>query len=228
MDSSIKCNTVTWNTAYRLSRILAHKVIESGYEPDVIIGIARGGLVPAGMVCDFLQQKDLLSITTQHWGIATNLGKARIRFSLPPETDISGKRVLVVDDVADTGGSISITVDYLKEKNPLEIMTAVLHYKTCSTIIPDYYGEKLEEWNWIIYPWAFYEDLAGFVQELLDDPMTDQELRMGLMSSFNISISRKEIQKILNDLHKLGKLRKIKKDKKILWEKLKIIIPFRS
>ena len=57
-------------TAYRLARALAHKVIESGYEPDIILGIARGGLVPARMVCDFLLQNDLLSITTQHWGIA--------------------------------------------------------------------------------------------------------------------------------------------------------------
>jgi hypoxanthine phosphoribosyltransferase len=220
MLSSIKCYNLSWSVANRLSRSLAHKVIKSGYEPDLILGIARGGLVPARMVCDLLLKNDLISITTQHWGIATNMGKARIRFSLPQEADISGKRILVVDDVADTGDSISIIMDYLQEKNPLEIRTAVLHYKTCSTSIPDYYGEKLEEWNWIIYPWAFYEDLAGFVAKLLDNPMTDEELRTGLIDYFNISISRKEIRKILNDMHKLGKLRKIKKDIKTLWEKV--------
>jgi hypoxanthine phosphoribosyltransferase len=219
MDSSIKAYNVTWNTAYRLARALSHKVIESGYKPDIIIGIARGGLVPASMVCDLLLKNELLSITSQHWGIATNLGKARIKFLLPQEADISGKRLLVVDDVADTGDSISIIMDYLQEKNPLEIRTAVFHFKTCSTTIPDYYGEKLEEWNWIIYPWAFYEDLAGFVNKLLDNPLTDEELQKGLMSNFNIAISRKEIRNILNDLHKLGKLRKIKKDTKTLWEK---------
>jgi hypoxanthine phosphoribosyltransferase len=219
MESSIKCYTVTWNRAYRLARALAHSVILSGYEPDIIIGVARGGLVPARMVCDLLLQNDLLSITTQHWGIATNLGKAQIQFSLPQEADISGKRVLVVDDVADTGESISIIMDYLKEKNPTDIRTAVLHYKSSSTTIPDYYGEKLEEWNWIIYPWAFYEDLAEFVRKLLNKPMTGEELRTGLMVMFNISISGKEIGKILTDLHTLGKLRKIKKDKKTLWEK---------
>ena len=220
MDSSIKCYSLSWGAANSLARALAYKVIESGYEPDIILGIARGGLVPARMVCDLLLRNDLVSITTQHWGIATNLGKARIKFSLPQEADISGKRVLVVDDVADTGDSISITIDYLKKRNPLEIRSAVFHYKTCSSLIPDYYGEKLEEWNWIIYPWAFYEDLAGFVDKLLDNPMTDEELRTGLMCSFNIMISRKEIKQMLNDLHKLCKLRKIKKDKKTLWEKV--------
>jgi hypoxanthine phosphoribosyltransferase len=220
MESSIKCYNFSWGAANRLSRALAHKVIKSGYEPDIILGISRGGLVPARMVCDLLLKNDLISITTQHWGIATTLGKARIKFSLPLEADISGKRVLVVDDVADTGDSISITIDYLNKKNPLEIRTAVLHYKTCSTIIPDYWGEKLEEWNWIIYPWAFYEDLAGFVDKLLDNPMTEEELRTGLMDSFNIAISVKDIRKILNDLHKLGKTRKIKKETKTLWEKV--------
>ncbi len=222
MKSSIKCYNLSWGAANRLARVLAHKVIESGYEPDIILGIARGGLVPARMVSDFLLKNDLLSITTQHWGIATNLGKARIKYSLPQEADISGKRVLVVDDVADTGDSISITMEYLKERKSLEVRTAVLHYKTCSTLIPDYYGEKLEEWNWIIYPWAFYEDLAGFIGKLLNNPMTDEELRTGLMCSFNIEISQKKIRKILNDLHKLGKLRKIKKDTKTLWEKVEI------
>ena len=220
MESSIKCYNLSWDAANRLARVLAHKVIKSGYEPDIILGIARGGLVPARMVCDFLLKNDLLSVTTQHWGIATKLGKARIKFSLPYEADISGKRVLVVDDVADTGDSISIIINYLKENNPIDIRTAVLHYKTCSTSIPDYYGEKLEEWNWIIYPWAFYEDLAGFVEKLLDKPMTDEELRTGLMGSFNIAISQKEIRKILHDLKKMDKLRKIKKDEKTLWVKV--------
>ena len=50
--------------------------------------------------------------------------------------------------------------------------------------------------------------------------MTDEELRTGLMDSFNIAISQKEIRKILNDMHKLGKLREIKKDTKTLWEKV--------
>jgi len=221
MESSIKCYVLSWNAANRLGRALARKVVKSGYDPDIILGIARGGLIPARMVCDFLLKNDLISVTTQHWGIATNLGNARIKFSLPQEADISGKRVLVVDDVADTGDSISIIMDYLKEHSPIDIRTAVLHFKTCSTIKPDYWGEKIEDWNWVIYPWEFYENLTGFVQKLLDNPMTDEELRTSLLGSFNIVISQKEIRKILNDLHKLGKLRKIKKNTKTLWEKVK-------
>jgi len=220
MENSIKCYTVSWDEAYRLARMLAHKIIESGYNPDIIIGVARGGLVPARMVCDFLLLDELASIRTEHWGIASKHETARIKFSLPKETDISGKNVLVVDDVADTGDSISVILDYLEQKNPIEVRTAVLHYKTSSALVPDYWGEELEEWNWIIYPWAFYEDLAGFLKKLLDKPVTNEEIKKGLLNNFNITISRKDLLEMLNDFHKLKNIKKSEQSKKVLWEKV--------
>lgn len=220
MEKSINCYTVSWAEAYKLARALAHKIVESGFKPDIVIGIARGGLVPARMVCDFLLLDELASIRTEHWGIASKNETARIKFSLPEEADISGKNVLVVDDVADTGDSFSVILDYLEQKNPTGIRTAVLHYKTCSTVVPDYWGEKHEEWNWIIYPWAFYEDLAGFVQELLDKPSTNEEIRIGLLGNFNITVSRKDLLEMLNDFYKLGKIKKSEQSKKVLWEKV--------
>ncbi len=220
MKGSIKCYLLSWDEAYRLARTLAQKIIDSGYKPDIIIGISRGGLVPGRMICAFLLQNDLTSIRTEHWGVASKLDKARIKFSLPKEADIYGKKVLVVDDVADTGDSFSIIMDYLKKKNPLEIRTSVLQYKTCSTVVPDYWGEKLKDWNWIIYPWAVYEDLAGFVQELLEKPATAEEIKNGLMNNLNINIQIGDLFEILNDFHKLGIIKKNETDKKILWEKV--------
>ncbi|HEX7628375.1 MAG TPA: phosphoribosyltransferase [Candidatus Methanoperedens sp.] len=220
MEKSFKCYTVSWSEAYRLARTLAYKIVDSGFEPDIIIGISRGGLVPARMVCDFLLQDELIPTQTEHWGIVSKHETAKIKYSLPEEADISGKNILVVDDVADTGDSLSLIIDYLEQKNPIEIRAAVLHYKTSSTLIPDYWGEKLEDWNWIIYPWAFYEDLAGFVQKLLYKPSTNEEIRIGLLGNFNIKMSRKDLLEMLNDFHKLGKIKKIEKNKKVLWEKV--------
>ena len=219
MKKSIKCYSVSWDEACRLARTLAYKIVESGYKPDIIIGISRGGLVPARMVCDLLLLDEMISVSTEHWGTASRKEKARIKFSLPKEADISGKKVLVVDDIADTGDSFSLVMDYLKDKDPFDIRTSVFQYKTSSTFIPDYWGEKLEEWNWIIYPWAFYEDIEGFVRELLILPATNEELKINLRNKFNITISRKDLLEILNDFHKLGKIRKCKKGRKILWEK---------
>ncbi len=206
---TFKCHLVSWDESYRLAKILARKIKSSGFKADLVIGIARGGLVPARVVCDFLLQKDLAAIKVEHWGIAATVGKARIKFPLP--IDISGKKILVVDDVADTGDTFSVIMDYIKEKNPSEVKTAVLHYKTCSTCVPDYWAEMQEKWMWIIYPWAVYEDLTGFVKKVLVKPMTHAEIQKSLKNNYGIKISRKDLSEMLIDMQAAGDLRKMKK-----------------
>jgi hypoxanthine phosphoribosyltransferase len=212
---TFKCYLVSWDEAYRLAKTLAGKIKSSGFKPDLVIGIARGGLVPARVVCDFLLQKDLASIKVEHWGIAATLGKAKIKFPLP--IDISGKKILIVDDVADTGDTYSVVMDYIKEKNPGEVRTAVLQYKTCSTFVPDYWAEKHEDWKWIIYPWAVYEDLTGFVAKVLKKPGTLEDIRKNLKQNYDIRVTRKDLLETLLDMQVSGKLEKRKLGKKLIW-----------
>jgi hypoxanthine phosphoribosyltransferase len=214
----IKCYFVSWDKTYRLGRKIARKIRASGFVPDIVIGVARGGLVPARIVCDFLHQKDLASVKVEHWGIAATLGTAKLKFPLPEEIDISGKRILLVDDVADTGETYKVIIEYLKEKSPADIKTVALHYKTCSTFVPDYWGEKHDAWKWIIYPWALYEDMTGFIKKVLVCPMTQEEIRKGLKNGFDIKVSRKDLMEIISDMAKERKLGKIKRDKKVYWE----------
>ncbi len=203
MAKPIKCHMVSWDEAYRLARILSRKIKSSGFKPDLVIGIARGGLVPARIVCDFLLQKDLAAIKVEHWGIAATLGEAKIKYPLPVE--IKGKKILVVDDVADSGDTFSVIMDYITEKAPLEIRTAVLHYKTCSTCVPDYWAEKQDDWKWIIYPWAVYEDLTGFIGKVQTGSMAPEDIRKALESNFDIKISMKDLMEILDEMQADGK-----------------------
>lgn len=218
---TLRCYMVSWDEAYRLAKNLARRIKSSGFKPDLVIAIARGGLVPARIICDFLLQKDLVSIKVEHWGIAATLGKAKIKFPLPQEIDVSGKRILIVDDVADTGDTYYVIMDYLKGKAPAELRTAALHYKTSSTFVPDYWGEKHDTWKWIIYPWALYEDLTGFTKRVLSHPMTHEDIRKSLKSSFNIKISSKLMLETLDDMRKAGSLMKVKKGRKVFWECIK-------
>jgi len=213
----IKCYIVSWDKAYRLGRKIARKIRASGFVPDIVIGIARGGLVPARILCDLLNQKDLISIQTEHWGIASLHGTARIKFPLPEQIDISGKKILIVDDVVDTGDSYHVILDHINMRSPAEVKTAVLQYKTCSTFVPDYWGEKHDAWKWIIYPWALNEDMAGFIKRVLVNPKTREDIRKGL-SSFDITVSRKDLSEFLNDLKKEGKLMRSNKGDKFFWE----------
>jgi hypoxanthine phosphoribosyltransferase len=216
--NSFKCYLVSWEEAYQLAKSLANKIKRSGFRPDMVIGVARGGFVPARIVCDILLQKDLTSIRVEHWGIASSLGKAKIKYPLPEEADIAGKKILIVDDVADSGGTYTAILDYMKGKAPAEIRTASLHYKTCSSFIPDYWGEKQETWKWIIYPWAVYEDMAGFIGKVLVQPMTQNDIRKALLHSFDINIQGKKLLEILDDMHLAGVLKKTGKNRKVFWE----------
>ncbi len=215
---TFKCYLVSWEEAYRLAKILALKIKKSGFNPDLVIGIARGGLVPARVVCDFLLQKNLAAIKVEHWGIAATPGKAEIKFPLP--IDISGKKILIVDDVADTGDTYSVTMNYVKRKNPSEIKSAVLHYKICSIFVPDYWAEKQDEWKWIMYPWAVYEDLTGFIKRVLTKPMTHGEIRKALKNNFDIKISKNDLLEMLNDMQATGEIQKTKKGTLILNRKI--------
>lgn len=219
MIDTFRCYNVSWGKAQELTKNLAHKIKRSGFKPDLVIGIARGGLVPARIICDYLLLKDLASIKVEHWGIAKTLGAAKIKFPLPDEAAISGKKILIVDDVADTGETYSVIMEYLLKKNPTDIKTAALQYKTSSSFIPDFWGEKLEKWEWIVYPWAIYEDQRGFIERVLTNTLSSEMIRKKMKDDYNFSISKKDMREILDEMQTNGELVRIKKGRHVIWKK---------
>jgi hypoxanthine phosphoribosyltransferase len=215
-QEQIRCHMVSWSEACNLGEILALKIKRSGFEPDIIIGIARGGLVPARILCDLLLKKQLLSITVEHWGIAKTTGKAVIK--IPLSFDIHGKKVLVVDDVADTGDTYIETLNYLKSCDPEDVRTATMHYKTSSSFIPDYWGEQQEDWKWIIYPWAVYEDLNEFILKEIINKMTLPEIKNGLWKDFELEIQENDLEKMLDFMELDNKIKTIKTGNATYWE----------
>ncbi|MBN2478560.1 phosphoribosyltransferase [Candidatus Micrarchaeota archaeon] len=128
--------------------------IKKDFEPDIIIGVSRGGLVPARLFSDYLDNSNVAIIRVElYTGVGTKNEKPVIIH--PLQADIKGKKVLVVDDVSDSGESMAAVRDYLAEKNPGEIKFASLHYKPQSKFRPDYYAETTDKW--IIYPWEIEE-----------------------------------------------------------------------
>ncbi|WP_250868805.1 phosphoribosyltransferase [Methanococcoides seepicolus] len=221
--TSFKCDLMGFREAHSLAKILVKKIKDSGYLPDIIIAIGRGGYVPARVVCDFLLFDDLTTIKIEHYKGAADIQEtAKLKF--PLSVDIHGKKILVVDDVTDTGKTLSLAVEYLKSLKPAEIKTAVLQHKICSDFVPDYYAKKIVKWRWIIYPWAAYEDLAGFTEKIIGErTLTPQLICNEFDACYSITIKQSDLIEILEDLNERGSIECIDDKENMLWRKANVL-----
>ncbi len=131
---------------------LAEKVKE--YNPDILVGISRGGLVPVRLISDVLGNMEVAIVRIEFY---KDIGKTNDfpQITQPLTKDIKGKRVLIVDDVADSGRSLKVAKEYILKQGAGEVKIATLHYKPISMFKPDYYIGTTEAW--IIYPWEVHE-----------------------------------------------------------------------
>lgn len=157
-----------WDYIYSLCRNISTEIKCSGYEPDVIIALARGGWFAGRVLCDFLGLDDLSSLKIEHYigDTAIDTGEPYIRYPLSNAV-MEEKKVLIVDDIVDTGESMLSAKAYVENHNPTEVRTASLQYLGSSKIDPDYVGERLEDWAWIVYPWNFVEDMTSILTKCM-------------------------------------------------------------
>ena len=192
MPEQLRCELISWSEVERLCQRLAGLVRESGYRPDLVIAIGRGGYVPARLMCDWLHIMGLTSIKVEHYLSGANRQEeAVIRY--PLKADIRGLRVLVVDDVNDTGDTLEAAMQHLQAFQPGEIRTAVMHHKAVTHFDADYSAGKITKWRWLIYPWAVNEDVSAFLERLAPAPESLEDAQQLLARQFNIKISLKRL-----------------------------------
>lgn len=139
----------TWNSIEK-SCIKLASMIKKDFKPDVLVGISRGGLVPLRLLSDLLDNSNIGIMRIVFYKEA---GKTMEfpKITQPLNVDVKGKKVLVVDDIVDTGMSMQVALDHVKRMGAKEVRIAVINYKLSSAIKPDYYAEKAS--GWIVYPW---------------------------------------------------------------------------
>ncbi|MFA5412164.1 MAG: phosphoribosyltransferase [Candidatus Micrarchaeia archaeon] len=145
---------VSWDDASQMCERLASRVSSSGFRPDVIIGISRGGLVPARLLSDILGLHELYVMRVS---LYTGIGKkaAAPKITQPLPAKLGGKKALLVDDVSDTGKSLEVAKKHVLDMGAGEVKVATLHFKPHSAFRPDFF--EGETGAWIIYPWEIHE-----------------------------------------------------------------------
>jgi len=154
-----KYEIMTWSVYGEAVRSLAEQVATSGYQPDVVLAIARGGLIPAGSIGYALSVKNTFVMNVEYYtGVDSRL---EVPVVLPPYldlVDLEDKQFLVVDDVADTGNTLQLVRDMTAGKVG-EVRTAVLYEKPHSVITCEYVWKKTDKW--ILFPWSADDPVAG-------------------------------------------------------------------
>ena len=143
---------LTWHAFGQASRELGQAVLDSGFEPDTVVAVARGGLVPGGSLAYALGIKAVGTMNVEFYtGVDARLPDPVV---LPPLLDTSalhGGRALVVDDVADTGETLALVMQLLAP-HCVEARSAVLYAKPRSVIEPDFVWRRTD--RWITFPWS--------------------------------------------------------------------------
>jgi hypoxanthine phosphoribosyltransferase len=158
------------------------------------------------VVSDFLLFSLLASIKIEHWDTAAcERPQASVRF--PLAVDVQSQKVLIIDDVTDTGKTLRTAVDYMKELGAAEVRTGVLQHKTVSPFVPDYYAEKVAEWRWIIYPWAAHEDLVGLAERILsEEDLSTGEIGERLKGRYGLILEESTLLEVVEELVAMGKV----------------------
>ena len=143
---------LTWDDFEGASRSLASEVLASGFRPDVVIAIARGGLLLAGAISYALGTKQCGSINVEFYtGVDERLPEPVLH---PPMLDapaLNGQRVLLVDDVSDSGRTLAKVLGLITEEGA-EVRTATLYTKSHTVLAPDFDYRRTDDW--IVFPWS--------------------------------------------------------------------------
>ncbi|WP_277540302.1 phosphoribosyltransferase [Haloarcula laminariae] len=173
LPAEFPCTVTNWEYIYDLCRDVADEVKAAEFEPDVVVALARGGWFAGRCLCDFLGLDDLASLKIEHYvGTAQQSDEPEVRYPLA-DGAVEGKDVLVVDDIADTGQSLQTAAGCVADRNPASVRTATLQLLDTSDHEPDFVGERLDEWTWVVYPWNFIEDMTELVSGVMEK--SDQE-----------------------------------------------------
>jgi hypoxanthine phosphoribosyltransferase len=201
MQEQLRCELISWAEVERLCQRLGGLIRDSGYRPDLVIAIGRGGYVPARLLCDYMHIMGLTSIKIEHYLSGANRQEEAV-IRHPLKADIRGLRVLVVDDVNDTGDTLEAAMQHLQTFQPGEIRTAVMHHKVLTHFEEDYSAEKIIKWRWLIYPWAVNEDVSDFLKRLIPAPGSLEDAQIRLAQRFNIKISLKRLRGIYASMNR--------------------------
>ena len=162
MTSETKFEAPSWNQIYSMLLNLADKIRKNGFNPDIVVGVSRGGWPPARVLSDLLGNPNLANVRAEFYiGIAETKGNPTL--TQPVSMKVEGKKVLIVDEIADTGKSLKLIKKHIIEEGAVGVKIATIYYKPWSIVKPDYYEKETS--SWVVFPWEIKETIRKIIRK---------------------------------------------------------------
>jgi hypoxanthine phosphoribosyltransferase len=172
VQAGAKFEVPTWNKICDMLLSQAEKIRQSSFKPDVIVGVTRGGWVPARVLSDLLGVPDFVTVRVEFYLGVTETRNEPVLIQ-GVSAAVTGKKVLIVDDVADTGKSLQLAREHVLQQGATEVKIATVYRKPWSVIKPDYY--ETETSCWVVFPWETKETIRKIVEKHGDKKAIDME-----------------------------------------------------
>ena len=184
--------TLSWDETNEQLLQIAEKIIKKKEKFDRVVALAKGGLTWSRTLCDYLGIKELSSIQISFYtGIASTQKTPVITQSLP--IAIQNERILIFDDVADSGETLVLAKKYIKMHGAKTVKTATVAIKSWTSFVPDYYGFNSSEW--IIFPHEIRETMTLLKRSWKKQHISDAVVKKHLTS---LGMSAREIAVFYN------------------------------
>jgi hypothetical protein len=198
MKSELEFEVPTWNQMYDMLLNLTEKIRKNGFKPDIIVGVSRGGWPPARVLSDLMGNSNLANVRAEFYlGVAET--KEEPVLTQPVSMEVAGKKVLVVDEVADTGKSLKLVKEHIIEQGATEVKIATVYYKPWSIVKPDYYEKETSQW--IVFPWEIKETVRKIVKRCREKRKSIEEETAKLVKA---GISAGLIERFLKEILEEG------------------------
>jgi hypoxanthine phosphoribosyltransferase len=191
--NALTFETVEWDHVYSLLLEIADRIKESEFKADVIVGISRGGLLPARILSDLLDNPHLANIKVEFY-VDIDQTKEVPVITQPVSVSVKDKRVLIVDDITDSGQSFRLVWETLAQE-AAEVKTVTIYHKPWSCFTPDIYAQETEAW--VIFPWEFRETTKKLGKRLLEEGKSIIEVEATLVDiGLKATLVRRFIQEL--------------------------------
>jgi hypothetical protein len=172
----ITYKVLDWEEMGQLCFKLAKEIISSGKKFDRLITFAKGGWTLSRALADYLSIDQVASIQIVSYKGINESAKPIIHQSLP--VNIAGEKILLFDDVNDTGETLQTGMRYLDICGAKEITSAIMYHKSWSEVKPDFIGATTK--SWVIFPHEIRE-MIGLLKNKWDDELSQQEIQEKLI-----------------------------------------------